>query len=386
MDSDCLKHLDTKLEDKGIQQQSPLESPPLHTGASLRMNSAEQVNVSQVVDHLKQLKTERDTTDNTPQTTATISSPKRDITDTTQPPKGPSSRASGAAMSHVEDASKAPVLKRAVKGNTRDIKGSTRDMKANTLMAVHTRREDTRGVWVLENSEWVKLCKLPDECSMTGCICPVLDDLVVVYKDITLSFSLSTKQWKRLKQMPTSRQVSSAVVVNEKLFVMGGQFDGKESNVCEIFHVKDNKWSSAASLPVPLSKPLVAVLLGHIYILPQKKELSGTHTQLLVYDPLLKNYTSRAPLPGNIRSTDDACLVGVANMLYLLGGVERLSWQHNLHTNQWIQLVTPTARYSLRNGCCAVVRANNILLCGAYTCKGLVVKGNMIEEYSTVTQ
>ena len=67
MDSDCLKHLETKLADKDISQQSSLATASLHTAASLKMSHAHQVNVSQVVDHLKQMKTVRNTTDTTPQ-------------------------------------------------------------------------------------------------------------------------------------------------------------------------------------------------------------------------------------------------------------------------------------------------------------------------------
>ena len=401
VDSVCLKHLETKLTDKDIPHQSSLATASLHTAAPLKMGCAEQVNVSQVVDHLKQLTTKRDTSD-TSQASATISSPERDTKDTTQ---------HGTGTNHGDEVSKESIVRSKVKGKTRDIeddtrdmesntrnitgktrdmKGNSRDMKGNTtdrkdkLMAVDL--SDTRAVWILENSKWEKLCGLSEECPYAGCIALVSDDLVILDKDVTLSFSLSTKQWKRLKQMPTSRLYSSAVVVDEKLIAIGGWANETESSVCEIFHVKQNKWSSAASLPVPLTKPLVAVLAGHIYILPLKDELSSTHAQLLMYDPLSNTYTHRARLPSNIDNTYGACLVGVTDMLYLLGGVEDLAWQYSPHTDQWIQLVTSTLRHD--NGCCAVLRDNNILLCGGDDNFEEIdaCSFDMIEEYNTVTQ
>ena len=63
VDSDCLKYLETKLVGKDIPQESSLATTSLHTAASLNMSQAHKVNVSQVVDHLKQLKMVRNTTD-----------------------------------------------------------------------------------------------------------------------------------------------------------------------------------------------------------------------------------------------------------------------------------------------------------------------------------
>ena len=260
----------------------------------------------------------------------------------------------------------------------RNIESNTRDMK-DKLIAVDIR--ETRAVWVLEDSQWVKLCNIPEDCHKLGCICLVSNDIVIITRNETLLFSLSTKQWKKLSRMPSYRNFISAVAIDDKLMVVGGKVDDKTSNVCEILHVKHNKWSTAASLPKPLEKPLITVLASRIFILPHDMDLPSVfRTQLLMYDPLSNTYAHRARLPSNIRSTRGSCLVGVTDMLYLLGGVT--SWQHNPLTDQWVQLVTPTAMYFLVNGCCAVERDNNILLCGGS--KG--ESENIIEEYNTVTQ
>ena len=335
--------------------------------------------IGEVVDRLSQL-FHTVGSDCLKQATDTLSVTDINEHDVTQAAGTLSLSTSVAAMS-CADISKESVVGRDVTEKTGDIEGNTKDTN-DKLMAVDVFH--SKAVWVLEVGKWGKLCGLPNECLECCCISLVCDHLVFVCKHVTLSFSLSTKQWKRLKQMPTSRSSSSAVVLNEKLFVMGRSFEWNILNVCEILHVKHNLWSSAPSLPVPIGKPLLAALLSRIYILPQRRQLSSKRTHLLVYDPLSFTYEYRAKLPGNIDSTLGACLVGVTDMLYLLGGDEGLAWQYNPNTNLWIQLVTPTARYDWHRGCCPVVTDDNILLCGGGTEGGC--PWSMIEEYSTKTQ
>ena len=327
VDGECEKQLETKLVGKDTDQQSPIAIMPFHTASVSRMERAGQVSISQVVTHLKQLQITRDSRDTTQQNSTS-----------------PFLHASSGAQ-----------MRKDIKTNARDMKSKTRDMTGNsgdikvdardtkdTLIAVQLPGYETSGVWVLEDTKFVKLCDVPKECLDVGRICLVSDDIVVVGERVTLSFSLSTKQWKRLNRLPTFRYSSSAVAIDDRMMILGGQVDGKEPNVCDILHVKLNKWSTAAPLPKSLKRPLVALIAGKIYILPNDT-LSGSNTQLLVYDLLSNTYSHRAHLPSNIRSTWAACLVGVAEMLYLLGGEERLAWQYNLHTDQWIQLATPTA-------------------------------------------
>ena len=267
-----------------------------------------------------------------------------------------------------------------VSDNVRDTKVDTGDTK-DKLIAVDLNK--TRAVWFLEDTKWLKLCGVPKECPKIARIYLVSANIVVVGMGETLNFSLSTKQWKRLNIMPAYRPNSAAIATDDRMMILGGEVDSNFSKVCDILHVKHNKWSTAAALPKLVRSPIVALIAGEIYILP-KIELSGNNTQLLVYDPLSNSYSHRSHLPSNIHSTKVACLVGVAEMLYLLGGEEGLAWQYNPHTDQWIQLVTPTVQYNWHNGCCAVVRGNKILLCegsikGRFECI-------IIEEYNIVTQ
>ena len=362
VNDDCLDHMKTNKTDKDEAQQSPVATPPPLPRASVTINRAEPVS-QEVMEQIMRLMMERDKRDKSSQVSLASPSP-----------------VPGAAMGSTREVSEDPLTATDVRRES-----NTRDMK-DKLIAVDI--HDTREMWVLEDTKWEELCKVHEDCSEGGCICLVSNDIVIVSHDVTLLFSLSTKQWKKLSKMPTSRSWTSAVAVDDKLMVIGGEVDDKHSKVFEILHVKYNKWSSAASLPKPLRKPLIAVLACRVFLLPQNHDSSVVFsTKLCSYDPLSNTYTHRARLPNNIRSTLGACMVGVTDMLYLLGGEQGLSRQYNPHSDQWIQLVTPTARYYANlpfahPGYCAVVRDNTILLCGGS--KGMDERN--IEEYNTVTQ
>ena len=88
-----------------------------------------------------------------------------------------------------------------------------------------------------------------------------------------------------------------------KMLVIGGKdHDWKDSDVCEILHVKQNEWSGAAPLPSPAVKPLSALVSGFIFILPQEPDQSGSFSRLLVYNIASDTHAYRAPVPSSVRS------------------------------------------------------------------------------------
>ena len=370
VDNDCIKQLETKHAGKDTEQQSPIATPAFHTAAALKMSHADQVNISQVVTCLKQLQVKRSSADTTLQAAGTSSPP-----------------AHAGAEVRKDMNNKAKDMQ----SNASDMKASTRDPMCNTsgnkekLLAVDL--DKTKAVWVLGDKHWVRLSKVPWlHCRDRTSMCVVSDAIVITSDNLTFSFCLSSKNFNVLKTMPTGRLDQSAVALDDKFFFSFGGTEGwlsKTSKVCEILHVKQNRWFSAAPMPQRLDKPLVALSAGQIYILPQDDDL-GTSPQFLVYDPLSNTYTYRGKVPSDIDDTRGACLVGMADMLYLLGGEEGLSWQYNPRTDQWVELVKPTLRYHASSGCCGIVRDNKILLCGGSP-KARKEK-NLIEEYCTLTK
>ena len=237
-----------------------------------------------------------------------------------------------------------------VSDNVRDTKVDTGDTK-DKLIAVDLNK--TRAVWFLEDTKWLKLCGVPKKCPKIARIYLVSANIVVVGMGETLNFSLSTKQWKRLNRMPAYRPNSAAIATDDRMMILGGEVDSNFSKVCDILHVKHNKWSTAAALPKLVRSPIVALIAGKIYILP-KIELSGNNTQLHVCDPLSNSYSHRSHLPSNIHSTKGACLVGVAEMLYLLGGEG--DWPGSI-------TLTPISGYSWSHPLFSITGIMDVVLC-----------------------
>ena len=267
--------------------------------------------------------------------------------------------------------------------------GGLGGMENNFVLAVETYLK--RAVWVLEGDNWQKVADVPTEClDEFACIGQVSGGIVIAggYDGSVASqchhFSLDTRQWRKLDNMVRPRYSASAAEFDDmKLLVVGG-CDSSElaTAVCQILNVVSGKWTPTASMPEPLERPLVAAASGFVFILPQDEITSNT--RILQYDPSTDSHTYRAYLPDGVQDTYGACLVGTGDKLYLLGGEERLAWQYDIHTDQWIQLTQPSAKYVYYEGCCAVVRAKNIMLCGGSSEEGR--ERDLIEEYDVKKQ
>ena len=232
---------------------------------------------------------------------------------------------------------------------------------------------DTRAVWMRESTEWVKLCDVPDECPdhCSVGVSHVSDGIVVAggwlfpcqVRSQCHHFSPSTGQWRQLENMRTPRYWSSAAEVEEMLLlVVGGSVTGgRESDVCEWLNIRRGVWTPAASLPKPLSCPLVAAASGRAYILQECSVAFKPSFLFLEYDPVLDIHTQKTSVPHHARDTWHASMVGIADCIYLFGGETKVSLQHKPATQQWHELVPTTSM--VNTGYYPIVRSTDILLC-----------------------
>ena len=257
----------------------------------------------------------------------------------------------------------------------------------NVLLAVKE-----RSVWVRVGSVWEKQPDvLPEEHPVFDIsFCTVPDGIVAIggwfmtnVSSMCHHFSVHTRSWKRLPDMPTARGDVSAVLLGNVLMVLGGE--DKHDNdlaVCEKFHMTDGVWSSSAAMLEPLWRPLVAVATNKVYIVPQDPTISPGR-MMQQYDNTADRFSRAAQLPQHVHNTWKACLVTADEKLYLLGGEQRLAVQYSPAADQWTQLLSqPPARYGWC-GCCGVVHDGKLLLCGGKT------EGNhwdLVEEFDIITQ
>ena len=182
--------------------------------------------------------------------------------------------------------------------------------------------------------------------------------------------------------MPTARRGAAAVVLSNMLLVMGGMDKHcRYLAVCERFHLADAVWSSAAPMMEALWSPLVGTAAGKVFVVPCTASISaGTHLQQ--YEPD-SHFQQAAPLPQHVHNTLGACLLGAGDKLYLLGGQHRLCEQYCPASKQWTQLLSPACATCYSLGCCAVLHAGKLLLCGGESEDNYQ---DMVEELDTDTQ
>ena len=207
-------------------------------------------------------------------------------------------------------------------------------------------------VWMRESAKWMKVCGVVHQCpnNYGVCVSRVSDGMVVAggywelgEDSLEVSsqcnhFSLSTGQWRELESMRTPRHWASAAEVEEMmLLLVGGRETGdRVSGVCEWLDIRRGVWTSAASLPKPLAKPLVASAAGRVYILDQDE---FSDRLLVEYDPASDTHTYKTSLPCHVQDTLDASLVSVKDSIYLFGGEQRLSLHYEPATDQWHELL-----------------------------------------------
>ena len=233
-----------------------------------------------------------------------------------------------------------------------------------------------RSVWVRVVSVWEEQPDVLPEEHPVYCIsfCAVPDGIVAIggwlmanVSSMCHHFSVHTRRWRRLPDMPTARHGVSAVLLGNVLIVLGGcDKHYTDLAACEKFHMTDGVWSSSAPMIEPLYRPLVAVAANKVYIVPRRYTISPG-TMMQQYDNTTDRFSRAAQLPQYVQDTFDACLVAADEKLYLLGGVQRLAVQYSPAADQWTQLLSqPPARYDYC-GCCGVVHDGKLFLCGGRT-------------------
>jgi hypothetical protein len=272
----------------------------------------------------------------------------------------------------------------------RDLPRGSADGKKDEEVMVAVDTWTDNGVWIMgDKGGWVKQADVPEKCRIWGtCICGIPGGFVLLGgKDgnnkVTSKcwiFSYRTNNWEELVNMGTDRMWVEAALVGHCIFAFGG-LDDKENvlTVVETLNITTKRWTRAASMPCAMMSPRIAAAGEFVYIKDKMSQL------FFSYDTTDNTYTSLKTdwksVPEEVFGT---CMISHNNKLYLLGH-ERVAIQYDLLTKSWQQLTPPSACYS--EGCCAITRDNDILLCGGSTEEDekIIVKKILVEKYDVAT-
>ena len=274
------------------------------------------------------------------------------------------------------------------------------------LLAIHLHGEK-RGVWVQEQSRWVKQCDVPKQLPEYGvCFCAVADGLVGLGGKVSDSerssvcyhYSLSQKKWWKVPDMMTPKSYASAVEISP-MVVMVVWYAGD----CEVLDINKGEWSHVKPLQGFMGAR-VAAGNGRVFVMGVYCGHSGSNDlpgwsnyELVEYHPSSDTYTATEvdiPIssggPWRFHCSD---MVYVAGKLYLVG---EINLEIDLKTKQAIPMPDPntTQGHFFTWRCCPTVKGNDILLCGGVykdqfwgmldlnsTCCQ-----DAIEEYNTATK
>jgi len=222
---------------------------------------------------------------------------------------------------------------------------------------------------------WTQLCPLPTRRSDLGAV-DVGGDLYVIggfdhrapvhvvhggnrtasiVYPLVAMYDLATDQWQPLARLPQPRTGFSTVVVDEKIYVIGGG-DGNNnySDILEYDPATD-RWKSIAELPddIARSSPAAAVLNGEIYLIGGlSADGSESLEMVYVYNLDTDKWRTVAPLQG---PRTQAATVTLDGRIYAIGGHNDISPREYLDSVEAYDPETDTwefvASMALRRSC-----------------------------------
>jgi len=175
----------------------------------------------------------------------------------------------------------------------------------------------------------------------------------IVTIPVTVVLGLTSQSfWTEGDNMPTPRGEHGAIILGDKIYVIGGrERPGFKTDVVEVYDLKSKEWSTAAPLPVGLDHFGLSANNGKLYLVGGTMSNDTLSNKLYVYDPNRDKWDNGKPMPF-------ARTALVANFidgkLYAIGGIDNA---HNvLTTNQvydsktdsWTEKAPmPTARHHM---------------------------------------
>ncbi len=156
--------------------------------------------------------------------------------------------------------------------------------------------------------------------------------VVVLITSLMQIESFAGQDWQVITQLPTKRWEFSTVVVNDKVYIIGGSlFDNNAGpfglSTVEIYDPQTNTWQRGADMPTPRTNAKAAVVNGTIYVFggynSKDKFLQNWEMadRVEAYDPLTDTWTrkKKMPIPRFYFG-----LGVVAGRVYLIGGTTGL--------------------------------------------------------------
>ncbi|MGD1941029.1 MAG: Kelch repeat-containing protein [Leptolyngbyaceae cyanobacterium] len=187
-------------------------------------------------------------------------------------------------------------------------------------------------------------------------------------------YDFNTEAWTESTPLPEPRGEHTAVVIDGKIYVVGGRFKGApdaanfndhfDTASVLVFDPITEVWSPAPDIPTARNSHAAAVIDGKMYIVggrqfteqPNGDYASINVASLEVYDPAAESWETLAPLP---QAAGGITAATVDGKLYVFGGEQWVpeqaviaeAWVYDPAVDQWAAVPDmPTPRHGIAAG------------------------------------
>ena len=149
-------------------------------------------------------------------------------------------------------------------------------------------------------------------------------------------YNPATDQWTKKKDMSIARKWFVTIVVNGKIYVIGGRTAverrGKkiEKTVASVeeYDPATDTWTKKADVPVPRDRGTAAFVNGKIYLISGGQNVGGLTPKVEVYDLATDTWADGTPIPTRRLRLSGGVLNG---KIYVFGGFKK--------ENHWVEIV-----------------------------------------------
>ena len=160
--------------------------------------------------------------------------------------------------------------------------------------------------------------------------CGVVDNKIYIiggiisFKTITKKnevYDIKTDTWTERASIPSLRNCPAIVTMDSLIYVIGG--GGSENSIwkpittVECYNTKTDEWTTKSDLPFVLYKPGAVVVNNKIVVLGGQNAKGKSLSSVLIYDIKSDSWKSTTPLP---KINCFAGYASVGNKIYIIGG------------------------------------------------------------------
>lgn len=200
-------------------------------------------------------------------------------------------------------------------------------------------------VYHADSDSWETLAPIPHVAHHTGVVSDGTyiyviggDGLRIQALSLCWRYNPKTKDWKRLKDMPTKRGALGVVYHNGSIYAVGGADYKKKYTVMERYDIQTDTWHKEKSMTVAREHLGIAVTHGNIHVLGgYNTDRFGSLTTHEVYDTKTKQWSLATPLPMRLCGFASNA---VGDDVFILGGeqgwaVTPTVFSYNTKTKVW---------------------------------------------------